>query len=107
MAKLENLKVRVKGMASEAKDWFDDYKFEIAFYGITAGILVGGIALGQHYSKKYEKAWRAAKEAYENGHLDQDFGPYKLMKFFEPKTGEFIGETMCHEASVKSFLNLK
>lgn len=107
MAKLENLKVKVKGMALEAKDWIDDYKFELAFYGITAGVLVGGIVLGRHNSKKYEKAWRAAKEAYENGQLDSNFGPYKLMKFFEPATGEFIGETMCHNDSVKAFLNLK
>ena len=107
MAKLENLKVKVKEKAVEAKDWMVDYKFELAFYGAAAGILIGGIVLWQHNAKKYEKAWRAAKEAYENGRLDQDFGPYKVMRFFEPKTGDFLGETMCHNDSVKAFLNLK
>lgn len=109
--KIKNLKVKVKGATVEAKDWIIDHKYEIifygGFYGVMAGVLAGSIVLGRHNSKKYEKAWRAAKEAYENGHMDHDFGPYKVMRFFEPSTGEFLGETMCHNDSVKAFLNLK
>lgn len=107
MTKLKDLKVKVGEKASEAKDWIVDHSFEVAFYGTMTGVLVGSIVLGRHNSKKYEKAWRAAKEAYENGRLDSDFGPYKVMRFFEPATGKFIGETMCHNDSVKAFLNLK
>lgn len=109
--KINEIKGKVKGMAVEAKDWVVDHKFELAFYGgfygAIAGVLAGSIVLGRHNSKKYEKAWRAAKEAYENGRLDSDFGPYKVMRFFEPSTGDFLGETMCHNDSVKAFLNLK
>lgn len=107
MTKINVLKGKVKGMAVEAKEWFSDHKVDIAIYGTMTGVLVGSIVLGRLHDKKFENAWRAAKTAYENGQLDADFGPYKLMKFFEPNTGEFIGETMCHKDIVEAFLKLK
>ena len=109
MAKLnkENLKVKVKNVTDEVREFVDDNKFYIGFYGVGIGMIVGGIVLGRNYNKKFEEAWRAAKQAYDNGNLDYDFGPYKVMKFFEPKTGEFIGETLCHGETVKAFIDLK
>lgn len=107
MTKINEIKSKVRGMAVEAREWLDDHKSEIAVYGTITGVLVGGIVLGRLHDKKFENAWRAAKTAYENGQLDADFGPYKLMKFFEPNTGEFIGETMCHKDTVEAFLKLK
>lgn len=104
---LKEIKGKVKETAVEAKDWADDHKEGLIAFGVLTGVLVGGIVLGRIYDKKYESAWRAAKQAYDNGDLNHDFGPYKLMKFFEPKTGEFIGETLCHEDTVKGFLNVK
>lgn len=107
MKNMENLKGKVKETAIEVKDWASENKGAIIAYGACAGILVGSIVLGQRKDKKISAAWRAAKEAYDNGNLDHNFGPYKVMKFFEPKTGEFIGETMCHENTVEAFLNVK
>lgn len=109
--KINELKGKVKEVSVEAKEWFSDHKVDIAVYGTMTGIIVGGIVggivLGRLHDKKYENAWHAAKTAYENGQLDADFGPYKLMRFLEPTTGEFIGETMCHKDTVEAFLKLK
>lgn len=104
---LKEIKGKVKETAVEAKDWVYDHKEGLIACGALTGILVGGIVLGRKHTKKFESAWRAAKQAYDNGDLDYDFGPYKLMKFFEPKTGEFIGETLCHEDTVEAFLDVK
>lgn len=108
MAKvLKRIKSKAKETAATVKDVLVDNKEVIIGYGVAAGILVGCVVYGRHNSKKYEAAWRNAKKAFENGQLDADFGPYKLMRFFEPGTGDFIGETMCHEESMKAFLDLK
>lgn len=104
---LKEIKGKVKETAVEAKDWVYDHKEGMVAGGIGTGIIITGIVLGRNHAKKFESAWRAAKQAYDNGDLDYDFGPYKLMKFFEPKTGEFIGETLCHENAVEGFLNVK
>lgn len=104
---LKEIKGKVKETAVEVKDWANEHKGNLIVGGVGAGIIIAGIVLGRKYDKKFESAWRAAKQAYDNGDLDHDFGPYKLMKFFEPKTGEFIGETLCHEDAVETFLNLK
>lgn len=106
MKKLNELKGKVKETAVEVKDWTSEHKVAIACSGVYAGALIGCIVLGRHNSKKFETAWRAAKEAYENGNLDHDFGPYKVMKIFEP-TGQFIGETVCHKDTCEVFLKLK
>lgn len=104
---LKEIKGKVKETAVEVKDWTIDHKEGLIAGGILTGVLIGSIVLGRRYDKKFEKAWRGAKQAYDNGQLDYDFGPYKLMKFFEPKTGEFIGETLCHKDTVEAFLNVK
>lgn len=106
MKKFNELKGKVKETAVEVKDWASENKGAIIAYGACAGILIGGIVLGRRNTKKFEAAWRAAKEAYENGNLDYDFGPYKVIKFFEP-TGEFIGENIMHKDSCEVFMNLK
>lgn len=107
MSKINEITNKVRETASEAKEVVVDNLNVIIPVGVAFGFLVGGIALSKHTSKKYEKLWWAAKEANESGNLDHDFGPYKVMKFFEPKTGEFIGETVCHESCMKAFLDLK
>lgn len=104
---LKEIKGKVKEKAVEVKDWTVDHKGELIAFGSIAGILVGGIVLGRRVNKKYVDGWRRATEAYKNGDLTADFGPYKLMRFLEPKTGEFIGEVMCHEDTVKAFLDVK
>ena len=104
---LKEIKGKAKEAAVEVKDWANEHKGNLIVCGVGAGIIITGIVLGRKYDKKFELAWRAAKQAYDNGELDHDFGPYKLMKFFEPKTGEFIGETLCHKDTVEAFLNVK
>ena len=42
-----------------------------------------------------------------DGNRNYDYGPYKLCKFFDPKTLEEIGKVMMHETSVDAFLKLK
>lgn len=107
MSKINEIKNKAKEKAGAAKEWLVDNKSEIAYYGVLTGIAVGGVVASKLHDKKYHNMWSNAKNAWENGNLDHDFGPYKVMKFFEPKTGEFIGETMCHERAMKSFLKLK
>lgn len=107
MSKINEIKGKIKDKATEAKDVIVDNKDVIVPLGVAAGVLIGGIALSKHNSKKFEAMWRAAKKAYDEGNLDYDFGPYKVMKIFEPKTGEFIGETLCHESATTAFLNVK
>ena len=104
---LKEIKGKVKETAVKVKDLVVDNKEVVIYCGALTGILVGSIVYGRRINKKYDTAWRNAKQAFENGQLDADFGPYKLMKFFEPKTGDFIGQTMCHEDSVNAFLDLK
>lgn len=106
MKKLNNLKGKVKETAVEVKDWASENKGLIISCGALAVSIIGCVAITRYDSKKCAKAWRAAKEAYENGNLDHDFGPYKVMKIFEP-TGQFIGETVCHEKTTNAFLELK
>ena len=36
-----------------------------------------------------------------------DYGPYKLCKFFDPNTLKEIGKVMMHETSVEAFLDAK
>lgn len=104
--KLNGVTEKIKETAGKAKDVVVDNKEAIIVNGVAIGLLVGGVIYTKHNSKKFEKLWRAAKTAYENGDMDYDFGPYKVMKIFEP-TGEFIGETLCHETATKAFLDLK
>ena len=104
---LKEIKGKVKETAVKVKDAVIDNKEIVIYYGALTGILVGGIVYGRHVNKKYEAAWRNAKQAFENGQLDADFGPYKLMRFLEPKTGDFIGQTMCHEDTMNLYLKLK
>lgn len=106
MKKLNEIKGKVKETAVEVKEFASENKGLIIAYGAFIGVVAGDIVLGQRSSKKYKAAWRAAKEAYENGNLAHDFGPYKVMKIFEP-TGEFIGETVCHKDTCEAFLNFK
>lgn len=104
---LKEIKGKVKNVAKGAKEFVEENK---ALCIIDGAIVVGAITLGvlgHRHDKKFENAWRAAKEALDNGNLEHEFGPYKVMKFFEPKTGDFIGQTMCHEETVKAFLELK
>lgn len=107
MSKIKEIKTKVGEKTEATKEWFIDNKDAIIPLAISGGILAIGIGVSKLTGKKYETMWRAAKAAYDTGNLDHDFGPYKVMKFFEPKTGDFIGETLCHEDSVKMFLNLK
>ena len=104
--KLNGVAGKIKETGGKAKDVIVDNKEVIIVDGVVIGLLVGSIVLSKRNSKKYEALWRAAKKAYDEGNLDYDFGPYKVIKIFEP-TGEFVGETLCHETTTKAFLNLK
>lgn len=107
MSKINEIKVKVKETATEVKDFVVDNKGLIASCAFSSVLIIGGIVYGRKVDKKYETAWRKAKELYESGQLDGDFGPYKVAKFFEPKTGELIGQTMMHVDSVNAFSSLK
>ena len=104
---LERVTGKVKEIGTEVKKWASENKSELIYWGALTGIIVGAGVLGHRNNKKFETAWRAAKSAHDNQDLDHDFGPYKIMCFMEPITREFIGETMCHEDSMKNFLNVK
>ena len=105
--KLNGITEKIKVKAGKVKDVIVDNKEVIIVNGVAIGLIAGGIVLSKRSSKKYEALWRAAKKAYDEGNLEYDFGPYKVMKIFEPKTGEFLGETLCHETATKAFLELK
>lgn len=107
MSKMNEIKNKVKENATEVKDFVVDNAGLIASCAASGLLIIGGIVYGRKIDKKYETAWRKAKELYESGRLDGDFGPYKVAKFFEPKTGELIGQTMMHVDSVNAFSNLK
>lgn len=103
---LKELKGKVQNGIGRAKELVTDNKEACIYVGSLVAIVGVSVICGRR-NKRYQTAWRNAKQAFEAGQLDADFGPYKLMKFFEPATGEFLGQTMCHEKSVKSFLDLK
>lgn len=103
----KTMKGKVKETVNEVKEVLKDNKGFFIVNGVAIVFIVGGIVVSRQNSKKYEALWRAAMKAYENGNLDHDFGPYKVMKFFEPKTGEFIGKTVIHEDCMKMFLKIK
>lgn len=107
MSKMNEIKNKVKETATEVKDFMVDNKELIVGCAFSGVLIIGGIVWGRKVNKKYETAWRKAKELFESGQLDGDFGPYKVAKFFEPKTGELIGQTMMHIDSVNVFSNLK
>lgn len=107
MSKMNEIKNKVKETATEVKDFVVDNKGLIASCAASGVLIIGGIVYGRKIDKKYETAWRKAKELFESGQLDGDFGPYKVAKFFEPKTGELIGQTMMHVDSVNAFSSLK
>lgn len=92
----------------EQKEWIGNHKIELVTYGICGAIVIGSVVLGKKSDKKWHDKWLKATEAMNNGSTNpEDYGPYKLMKIFEPATGEFIGQVMCHEDSCKAFLECK
>lgn len=103
---LKEIKTKAKETAVEVKDFVVDNKGLIAFYGVMACGMIACAVYGKHTSKKYDTLWHKAKEQLDNGQIKQDFGPYKIARFFEP-TGEFMGEIPMHEKSTEAFLNLK
>ena len=107
MKKTEEIKCKVKEATNEVKEVIVDNKGQFILYGVCIIIGLICIVLCKRDSKKHHLLWSAAKKAYENGDLNHDFGPYKVMKFFEPKTKEFIGETVVHENCMKAFLDIK
>ena len=104
---IKEMKEKVIGKVSEVKDWTVDHKVELIAVGVYAGIITGGVLLGRRSVKKGEVAWQKAMEAYKNGQMDYDFGPYKIMRILEPKTGDFIGEVLCHKDVCKALLGIK
>lgn len=104
---LKEFKEKVSKKANQVKAWFVENK-EVAIYlGICAAWVTGICVWSHKYSKKYNTLWRKAKAALENNDTEYDYGPYKIMAFFEPKTREFLGELPCHVKSVDQFLKLK
>lgn len=112
--KMKELKNKVETKAKEVGtgfvDFVGDHVPEI-IYGtlVVGGLTMWGLALHKvnKESKGWEAAWRLANDHMKNNDTDFDYGPYKLMKFFEPKTGELIGQMACHEDTVKAFLEVK
>lgn len=102
---LKEIKNKVKEKATDAKDFVIENKSLIIAGSVLAAGTIGCVIYGKHTSKKYETAWRKAKDQLDSKNIT-DFGPYKIAKFFEP-SGEFIGEIPMHEKSTKAFLELK
>ena len=104
---LQEIKGKVKNGTEKVTDFCKDHWFELA---VGAGCIVGGtigIVLVKRDSKKFETMWRGALHAYRNGDLNYDYGPYKVVKFFDPKTLEQIGDTVMHKDTVEAFMNCK
>lgn len=104
---LNEIKEKVKETGNKVKEWTSENAGNLIAIGVPVGLIIAGCVVGRKYDKKFETAWRAAKAANDNQDLDYDFGPYKVMCFIEPITREFIGETMCHEDTMKMYLNVK
>lgn len=101
----DEMKKQVKGFGTNVKEFVNENKWTIAYFGTLGAFAIGSVVVGRRNSKKFEALWRNAKEQLDRGEIT-DFGPYKVCKFFEP-TGEFIGQLPMHEETVKQFLNIK
>lgn len=99
-------KTKTEERIEKVKGFVEDHALGIT-YGIGALACAGIIIAGKKHDKKFEKMWRAAKTALDNGDKDYNYGPYKLAKFFDPNTDEFLGQLPIHETAVESFLKLK
>lgn len=104
---MSKLTTKAKELAKRGKEFVSDHQTEI----VCAGIIVSGIvATGAYihiHNKRFFKLWQEANNALHNGDMNHDYGPYKIMRFIEPKTRELIGEVACHEDTCKAFLDIK
>lgn len=99
-----------KKVMEEKKEAMKEFVKE-HYYGLTVGAIYGAYAgiIGYYVIKghKLRKVWKVAKTALDEDRTDVDFGPYKVVEFFEPKTGEKIGRTLYHEKGMKDVLKFK
>lgn len=103
---LNNLKVKAKEGKDKVCNFVSDHAFEIGYWSVLVGGTVALCVVGKRKAKEYNTMWRNAMTAFRNGDKDYDYGPYKITEFFEPNTGEKIGELLMHQDSVKAFLDV-
>lgn len=104
--KAKKILPKIKDGATGLVGFFEDHFVEMIIGGCIVGGIVG-LAKAKNDSKAWEDAWRLANNYMKNNDFDHDFGPYKLMKVIEPKTGELLGQFACHEDTANVYLNLK
>ena len=103
--KTSEMKKEIKEFGTKAKEFVNENKWTIAYFGTLGAFAIGSIVVGRRNHKKFEALWRNAKEQLDRGEIT-DFGPYKVAKFFETN-GDFIGQLPMHEETVKMFLEVK
>lgn len=104
--KAKKIEEKIKEGATGLVGFVGDHIPEFVGGAMFIGGIIGLAKLSQR-SKAFEDAWRLANNYMKNNDFDHDFGPYKLMKVFEPKTGEFLGQFACHEDTANIYLSLK
>ncbi len=104
---LNNLKVKAKEGKDKVCKFVTDNAFEIGYWSVLVGGTVALCVVGNCKRKKYATMWHYAMTAFRNGDKDYVYGPYKIAEFFEPNTGEKIGDMLMHQDSVKAFLEVK
>ncbi len=108
MLKLREAKKKMCEKAANAKKWTSDHK-KILIAGGALGAVVVSTVYGMHVRKEckaLDELWSKTIDAMKRKDRDFDYGPYKIMRFFEPKTEELIGEMPCHVNAVNGFLNV-
>ena len=101
---LQTIKTKGKECGAKVKNFYENHQDGCFYAGcIIAGSLIG-IGFSKYTSAKWNKMRKSALDAYRNNDTNYDFGPYKVAKFFNPNTKEFIGDTIMLEDLVNVFL---
>ena len=96
-----------KKESGKVRKWISDHSEELIIGGIYTVIIGGSIALsivGYKKNKEWTNQWKSAMNAFRKNDTEYDYGPYKVMRFFEPKDGTVIGDILAHKDLMETYL---